>query len=73
MRHIAQAFHFLGQVALEIKRRTVSSLLYARFRRSLCCGQALLGGQQDHLRARPKPSLAGGAVQLLQSVELLRV
>ena len=36
-------------------------------------GQVSLGGQQDHLGARPQPNVAGGAVQLLQSVELLRV
>jgi len=70
MRNIAQALDSFGQVALE----PAPYRLFARANDlgDLRCGQALLGGQQDHLRTRPQPRLAGGAVQLLQSVELLR-
>jgi hypothetical protein len=52
------------------QRLTVSSL--ARTISAIYLGnQTPLGSQQDHLCARPQPCVAGGAVQLFQSVELL--
>ena len=70
MRLIAQAFDSLGQVALEPPPYRL--LTCAHYLCDLCCGQALLGGQKNHLGARSQPSVAGGAVQLLQRLELLR-
>jgi hypothetical protein len=69
MRYIAQTLDPLGQIAFEpAPYRLLAS---ADDLGDLCCSQTPLGGQEDHLRARPQSRLAGGAVQLLQSVELL--
>jgi len=70
VRRVVQPLDPLGQVALEPAPYRLFAC--ANDLGDLRRGQVLLGGQQDHLRARPQPRLAGDAVQLLQSVELLR-
>ncbi len=71
MRHIAQPLDSFGQVTPE---PAPSRLLACAddLGETLRRAQALLDDQQEHLRARSEARLAGDAVRLLQSVELLR-
>ena len=68
MRLVAQPLHALGQVAFEPTAHRL--LAGANDPGDLRRGQSPLGGQQDHLGARPQPRVAGGTVQFLQIVEL---
>src|SRR5215204_317716 len=71
MRLVAQSLDSLGQITLEPAAHRL--LAGANDLGDLRRCQAPLGSQQDHLGARSQPSVAGGSVQLLQSIELLRV
>jgi hypothetical protein len=63
MRYIVQTLDSLGQIAFE--PAPYGLLAGADDLGDLRGGQALLGGQQNHLRTGPQSSLAGSAVQRL--------